>query len=235
MGVAMWPWAGLYAPQLPKILLFAVTAALYNEFPKFFRVVIGHAKTDIWLQQLFWLRPFFDPSGPKNPFFYLFFDGASWILPWMDFQFFAKIWSAWTWYLPTAKNQRVRMHIFNELWAILSGALFFLFCWFLLSFSSLDSYLTLVGWQKNIFNNFGMHTAHSAHYCCPNPAGKLILVFAPCIFLICTSIDALSFLTSWAIENSKILGLRKEVAWINKLYRKIKMIADRHFQTHISL
>ena len=89
---------------------------------------------------------------------------------------------------------------------------FFLFCWFLLSFSSLDSYLTLVGWQKNIFNNFGMHTAHSAHYCCPNPAGKLILVFAPCIFLICTSIDALSFLTSGAIEKSKILGLRKEVA-----------------------
>ena len=69
MGVAMWLWAGLYAAQLPKILLFAVAAALCNEFPKFFRVVIGHAKTDIWLQQLFWLRPFFDPSGPKNPFF----------------------------------------------------------------------------------------------------------------------------------------------------------------------
>ena len=56
------------------------------------------------------------------------------------------------------------MHIFNELRAILSGALFFLFYWFLLSFSSLDSYLTLVGWQKNIFNNFGMHKAHSAHF-----------------------------------------------------------------------
>ena len=110
------------------------------------------------------------------------------------------------------------MHIFNELWAILSGALFFLFCWFLLSFSSLDSYLTLVGWQKNIFNNFGMHTAHSAHYCCQNPAEKLILVFALCMFLICTSSYALLFFTRRAIERSKILGLRKEVAWINKFF-----------------
>ena len=77
MGVVMWLWAGLYAPQLPKILLFAVTAAFTNEFPKFLRVVNGHAKTDFWLQQLFWLRPFFDPSGLKNPFFYLFFDEVS--------------------------------------------------------------------------------------------------------------------------------------------------------------
>ena len=90
MGVAMWPWAGLYAPQLPKILLFAVTAALYNEFPKFFRVVIGHAKTDIWLQQLFWLRPFFDPSGPKNPFFTSFSTGPPEFCPGWIFNFLPK-------------------------------------------------------------------------------------------------------------------------------------------------
>ena len=68
---------GYMPPQVPQILLFAVTAAFTNEYPKFLRVVNGHAKTDFWLQQFFWLRPFFDPSGLKNPFFYLFFDEVS--------------------------------------------------------------------------------------------------------------------------------------------------------------
>ena len=35
-------------------------------FQKFFCVVDWHEKTDFWLQQLFWLRPFFDPSDLKK-------------------------------------------------------------------------------------------------------------------------------------------------------------------------
>ena len=70
----MWAWPGLYALQLPQIRLLAVEIPFFNKFLKFFRVVNGHAKTDFWLQQLYWLRTFFDLSGLKNliifPFFY---------------------------------------------------------------------------------------------------------------------------------------------------------------------
>ena len=71
-GVVMWAWPGPYAPQLPQIRLLAVVISFFNKFLKFFRVVNGHAKTDFWLQQLYWLRPFFDPPCLKNPVFFHF-------------------------------------------------------------------------------------------------------------------------------------------------------------------
>ena len=89
-GVVMWAWPGLYAPQLPQIRLLAVAISFFNKFLKFFRVVNGHAKTDFWLQQLYWLRPFSDPSGLKNPIFLPFFDEPVLILLAVDCQFYAK-------------------------------------------------------------------------------------------------------------------------------------------------
>ena len=89
-GVVMWAWPGLYAPQLPQIRLFAVAISFLNKFLKFFRVVNGHAKTDFWLQQLYRLRPFSDPSGLKNPIFLPFFDEPVLILLAVDCQFYAK-------------------------------------------------------------------------------------------------------------------------------------------------
>ena len=72
----MWAWPGLYAPQLPQIRLLAAAISIFNKFQKFFRVVNGHAKTDFWLQQLFWLRPFFGLSGLKNLIFFSIFGRA---------------------------------------------------------------------------------------------------------------------------------------------------------------
>ena len=80
----MWAWPGLYAPQLPQIRLLAVAITFFNKFLKFFYVVNRHAKTDFWLQQLYWLRPFFDPSGLKNLIFLPFFDEPVLILPAVD-------------------------------------------------------------------------------------------------------------------------------------------------------
>ena len=89
-GVVMWAWPGLYAPQLPQIRLLAVAISFFNKFLKFFYVVNRHAKTDFWLQQLYRLRPFSDPSGLKNPIFLPFFDEPVLILLAVDCQFYAK-------------------------------------------------------------------------------------------------------------------------------------------------
>ena len=50
---------------------------------------------------------------------------VSWILPWIDFWFFAKIWSVWSKTLAAINNHHVWMHIFAELQSILSEAFYF--------------------------------------------------------------------------------------------------------------
>ena len=101
----MWAWPGLYAPQLPQIRLLAVAISIFNKFQKFFRMVNGHAKTDFWLQQLFWLLPFFDPSGLKNLIFFPFFNEPVLIFLAVDCQFYAKFRSARTKTLPRANKK----------------------------------------------------------------------------------------------------------------------------------
>ena len=141
-------------------------------------MVIGHAKTDILLQQLFWLQPFSICQAPKTFFFTSFSTGPPEFCPGWIFNFLPKSGRPGLGIRPQPKISIYECIFLMSCKPFYLGHFFFCFCWFLLSFSSMESYLTLVGWQKNIFNNFGMHTAHSPHFCCPDPAGKLIFVFA---------------------------------------------------------
>ena len=65
----MWVGVGVYTPQPPEILLFVVGAAFFTEFQKFLRVVNGHAKSDFWLQRLFFAPTLFRSIKGEKPLF----------------------------------------------------------------------------------------------------------------------------------------------------------------------